>query len=99
MLCDGLEGWGLASSGREAQEGGDMCVHLADSCCTAETEHNIVKQLYFNNKAKGKGLQNSMERTCDSSPTISFRKAVSQIYPRMVCPESLLTCQHCYLYI
>ena len=39
--------------GREAQEGGDMCICIADSCdCTAET-NNIVKQLY-SNKKRGK---------------------------------------------
>ena len=32
MLCDNLE------SGREGQEGGDVCVPVADSCgCKAET--------------------------------------------------------------
>ena len=26
--------------GREAQEGGDICIHIADSlCCIAETQH------------------------------------------------------------
>ena len=44
VLCDDLEGWD--GGGREAQEGGDICIHIADSlCCTAET-NNIVKQLY-----------------------------------------------------
>ena len=38
MLCDGLEGWGGVGGGREAHEGGDICIHMADSqCCTAET--------------------------------------------------------------
>ena len=36
MLCDDLEG-------REVPEGGDICIHTADShCCTTET-NNIVK--------------------------------------------------------
>ena len=37
MLCDNL--WGCAEEGgREAKEGGDICIHIADSyCCTAET--------------------------------------------------------------
>ena len=25
--------------GREVQEGGDTCIHIADSCCIAETQH------------------------------------------------------------
>jgi len=33
--------------GREAREGGDVCLHIADShSCTAET--NIIKQIYSN---------------------------------------------------
>ena len=46
MLCGDLSwvGWG----GREVQEGGDVCIHIADSLhCTAET-NNIVKQFYSN---------------------------------------------------
>ena len=35
--CDDLEGW-VGGSRREAHEGGDVCIHIADSlCCTAET--------------------------------------------------------------
>ena len=31
----------------EAQEGGDICIHIADPfCCIAETLHNVVKQLH-----------------------------------------------------
>ena len=29
MLCDDLEGW--HEGGRQAQEGGGLCVHVADS--------------------------------------------------------------------
>ena len=37
MLCDHLEGRDR-ESGREAQEGGDICISIADSlCCTTET--------------------------------------------------------------
>ena len=32
MLCDDLEGWGGMAGGREGQEGGDICIHTADSC-------------------------------------------------------------------
>ena len=36
----------MGQVGREAQERGDICVNIADSCCcTAETD-NIIKQLY-----------------------------------------------------
>ena len=47
MLCGDLDGWDV---GRwEVQEGVDICIHIADSlCCTAETKHNFVKQLYPN---------------------------------------------------
>ena len=41
MLCDDLEGWD-GEGGREAQEGGDICIHIADSlCCTAETNTTL----------------------------------------------------------
>ena len=37
MLCDDLKGWDV-EGGREVQEGGDICIHIAAShCCTAET--------------------------------------------------------------
>ena len=37
MLCDDREEWGGA--GREDEEGGDLCIHTADSLCsTAETD-------------------------------------------------------------
>ena len=43
MLCDDLEGWeGGGGIGREAPEGGDICIHTADSlCCTAETNTTL----------------------------------------------------------
>ena len=42
MLCDDLEGWN-GGSGREAQEGGDMCTFTADShCCMAETNTTFL---------------------------------------------------------
>ena len=31
MLCDDLEGCDGWGGGREAQEGGDICVHMVDS--------------------------------------------------------------------
>ena len=37
MLCDDLEGWD-GEGGRDIQEGGDICIRIADSLyCTAET--------------------------------------------------------------
>ena len=36
VLCDALEWWD-GGGGKEAQEGGHICMHMADShCCTAE---------------------------------------------------------------
>ena len=41
MLYDDLEGWDR-EDGREAQEGGDIRIHMADSfCCTAETNTTL----------------------------------------------------------
>ena len=40
--CDDPAGWGGGGGGgsREAQKGGDICMHIADSCCcTAETQY------------------------------------------------------------
>ena len=38
LLCDNLEGWDVVGGGREVQEGGDICIPVADSCwCMAET--------------------------------------------------------------
>ena len=39
VLCDNLDGW---DGGREAQEGGNICMHIADSLhCTAETNPTL----------------------------------------------------------
>ena len=32
MFCDSVEGWDGVEGGREAQEGGNICVPMADSC-------------------------------------------------------------------
>ena len=32
VLFGNLEGWDGVGGGREVQEGGDICVHMADSC-------------------------------------------------------------------
>ena len=31
-LCNHLEGWGREGGRREVQEGGDVCIPMADSC-------------------------------------------------------------------
>ena len=39
LLCDNLEGWDGVGDGKEVQEGGDICIPVADSClCMAETD-------------------------------------------------------------
>ena len=39
MLCDDLDGW---DGGGEVHEGGDICIHIADSLrCTAETDTTL----------------------------------------------------------
>ena len=38
-FCDNLEGWDGVGDGKEVQEGGDICIPVADSClCMAETD-------------------------------------------------------------
>ena len=38
MLCNDMEGWDGVAGGREVQEGEDICIQMADSCCyMAET--------------------------------------------------------------
>ena len=32
ILCDYLEGWDRPEGEREVQEGGDICIPMADSC-------------------------------------------------------------------
>ena len=31
-LCINLEGWDVEGDGREVPKGGDICIHMADSC-------------------------------------------------------------------
>ena len=40
-LCDNLEGWDGEGDGREVQEGGDICLPMADSCWCL-TENNKI---------------------------------------------------------
>ena len=37
MLCDNIVGWDGVGGGREVQDGGDICIPVADSCCMAES--------------------------------------------------------------
>ena len=38
VLCDNLKGWGEEGGRRKIQEGGDICIPMANSCCyMAET--------------------------------------------------------------
>ena len=43
MPCDDLDGWDWGGgSGREAQEEGDICIHIADSLrCKAKTNTTL----------------------------------------------------------
>ena len=46
MLGDdlGMRGGMRGGHGKEGQEGGDICIHTADSLrCTAGKKHNVVK--------------------------------------------------------
>ena len=51
MLCDALEGQN-GVGGKETKQGGNICIHTADSLgCMPET-NNIGKQFYSNLKKK-----------------------------------------------
>ena len=50
-LCINLEGWDREEDERNFQKGGDICVLMADSCCSlTKKQQNSVKQLTFNTK-------------------------------------------------
>ena len=40
MLCDDLQGWD-GVGGKEAPVGRDICIHIADSLCTAESNTTL----------------------------------------------------------
>ena len=42
VLCDSLEGWDGVRGGRKAQEGGGMCILMADSPCCMEEANTIL---------------------------------------------------------
>ena len=53
MLCDDLEGWDWGGGGGKAQEGGNICILMADPrCCTAETNITIILQLKIKKKKR-----------------------------------------------
>ena len=84
MLCDHLEGWDR-EGGREAQEGGDICICIADSLCyTAETnttmENNYtpIKMLKKTSKRKKfKNKNKTKQKIISSSIRRNFSKWVS----------------------
>ena len=45
-LCIKLEGWDGEEEGREAQEGGDICIPMADSCLGLTENHKILQSSY-----------------------------------------------------
>ena len=51
-LCYSLQGWQRVGGGEEVQEGGDICIPMANSCwCVAENKPNckaIMHQLKIN---------------------------------------------------
>ena len=42
VLCDNLEGWDRVEGRRELQEGGDICISVADSCCCTAEANTIL---------------------------------------------------------
>ena len=48
MLCDDLDGCDGVGGGRQVQEGRDICIPMADSCCNGRNQCNLVKQLSSN---------------------------------------------------
>ena len=46
VLCDNLEEWDVVKGRREAQEGGDMCIPMADSCRHMAETNTTLKSNY-----------------------------------------------------
>ena len=42
-LCNNLEGWDGEGDGREVQEGGDICIPMADSCWYLAENNKILQ--------------------------------------------------------
>ena len=50
VFCNNLEGWVGEGGGKEAQEEGDVCIPMADSCCCmAETITNCKAIIQIKN--------------------------------------------------
>ena len=72
MLCDNLEGWDAEGGGREVQQGGDICVPVADSCgCMAET-NTILESNYPLIKKKKKVCLRLVESDCSSCSKVDI---------------------------
>ena len=41
-LCINLVGWNGEGDGRDVQEGGDICISVADSCCCLIENNKIL---------------------------------------------------------
>ena len=62
VLSDDLEGWGEARGWKQPQEGGDICIHTADSLrCTAET-NTTLESNYLSIKTNKKYLCSLIEK-------------------------------------
>ena len=42
LPCFNLEGWDWQEDGREVQEGGNICIPMADSCCYLAENNKIL---------------------------------------------------------
>ena len=54
MLCDDLNGgvemevqFSSVQMGGKLKKGGDICIHIADSCCAAETNTTVKNNFCF----------------------------------------------------
>ena len=45
MLCDDIEGWDGVEGGMEVQEGGDLTILMADSCCCMAKTNTTFKAI------------------------------------------------------
>ena len=42
VFCDNLEKWDAVGGRREVQEGGNMCIPMADSCCCIAETNTVL---------------------------------------------------------
>ena len=76
MLCEDLTGWdgGAGDGGREAPEGGDICMHVASSlCCTTEINTNYNAIILLLNKNARQFLTFYDHNRLSSSDSFSAR--------------------------